>query len=133
MYEDATELQVFFVTQRDVLCKDGQTFMSPALNYTKRLLVSQIDEEKKMKQNTEENDDEKAGMEESKKQANIDDILVITNNFFTDIISLCEHPLNTYMTIHPLACIIPFQIVLFFFLNLKSIESMRASVDLCDF
>ena len=76
MFEDATELQVFFVIQRDVLCKDGQTFMSPALNHTKRKLLNQIEEERKMKQNTEENDDEKAGVEENKKQANIDDILV---------------------------------------------------------
>ena len=76
MYEDATELQVFFVAQRDILCKDGQIFLSPALNYTKRMLLNQIEDEKKTKQNSEENDDEKAGSDEVKKQSTIDDILV---------------------------------------------------------
>ena len=76
MYEDSAELQVFFVTQRDILCKDGQTFMSPALNYTKRKVLSQIEEEKKAKQNNEEIEDEKTGSDEMKRQSNIDDILV---------------------------------------------------------
>ena len=88
MYEDAAELQVFFVTQRDVLCKDGQTFMSPALNYTKRKVLSQIEEEKKTKQNSEENDDEKAGNDDIKRQSSIDDILVTLNGVFTLFYSL---------------------------------------------
>jgi len=77
MYEDAAELQVFFATERDVLCKDGQTFMSPALNHTKRKVLNEIEEEKKNKQKTEENEDEKTGGgEEIKRQSSIDDILV---------------------------------------------------------
>ena len=78
MYEDAAELQVFFATERDVLCKDGQTFMSPALNHTKRMVLNQIEEEKRTKQKGEENDDEKTGgADEIKRQSSIDDILVV--------------------------------------------------------
>ena len=76
MYEDATELQVFFVTQRDTFCKDGQMFMSPALNFTKRKLLSQIEEEKKAKQKEEEKDDEKIGVEDTRKQSQKDEVLV---------------------------------------------------------
>ena len=76
MYEDAIELQIYFVTQRDILSKDGQTFMSPALHLAKRKLISQIEEEKKTKQNSEEKDDEKLGMDENKKQLQKDEVLV---------------------------------------------------------
>ena len=76
MYEDAIELQTFFVVERDNLCKDGQRFMSPALHYAKRKLLSQIDEEKKGKQNSEEKDDEKPGFEDSKKQSQKDELVV---------------------------------------------------------
>lgn len=91
MFEDSAELQVFFVTQRDFLCKDGQTFMSPALNYTKRKVLSQIEEEKKGKQNNEEIEDEKTSCDEIKRQSNIDDILVIVSLI---LFSIMFYPMN---------------------------------------
>ncbi len=76
MYEDATELQTFFILHRDALCRDGQRFMSPALHYTKRILLSQIEEEKKNKQKLEEKDEDKASFEDTKKQSQKDELVV---------------------------------------------------------
>ena len=59
MYDDAVELQQFFVTQRDKLCKDGERFVSPALVFIKRHLLQDLDEERKSKADTESKEDEK--------------------------------------------------------------------------
>eukprot|EP00794_Sanderia_malayensis_P006139 gene6139-6845_t len=85
MYEDSIELQTFFVTYRDALCKDGQRFMSPALHYTKRKLLAQIDEEKKQKQNNEERDDEKLGYEDTRKQSQKDELVIPPEHEFSYI------------------------------------------------
>ena len=49
MYDDAVELQQYFVIQRDKLCKDGERFVSPALVVIKRHLLQELDEERKSK------------------------------------------------------------------------------------
>lgn len=59
MYDDAVELQQFFVTQRDRLCKDGERFVSPALVFIKRHLLQDLDEERKSKADAEGKEDEK--------------------------------------------------------------------------
>ncbi|EDO33982.1 predicted protein, partial [Nematostella vectensis] len=49
MYDDASELQVYFITQRDKLCKEGERLISPALLVTRRHLQQELDEERKIK------------------------------------------------------------------------------------
>ncbi|KAM4613548.1 polybromo 1, like isoform 2-T3 [Polymixia lowei] len=49
IFEDAVELQQFFVKIRDELCKNGEILMSPALNYTSKHLHSDVEQEKREK------------------------------------------------------------------------------------
>ena len=49
VYDDAVELQQFYVQQRDRVCKDGERFVSPAISQTKRHLQHELDEERKRK------------------------------------------------------------------------------------
>ena len=65
-FEDAVELQQFFVKIRDELCKNGEILMSPALNYTAKHLHSDIDQEKREKIPLEFEDDKQKREEESK-------------------------------------------------------------------
>lgn len=57
MYDDAVELQQFYVQQRDRVCKDGERFVSPAISQTKRHLQHELDEERKRKTKEEASDD----------------------------------------------------------------------------
>ena len=66
MYEDACELQIYFLEERDRLCKDGLRLASPALNHTKASIQREIDSERKEKQETERLDDAQQ-IEEDKK------------------------------------------------------------------
>lgn len=59
MYDDAVELQQYFLIQRDKLCKDGERFVSPALVVIKRHLLQELDEERKAKTEAEGKEDEK--------------------------------------------------------------------------
>ncbi|XP_033100393.1 protein polybromo-1-like isoform X2 [Anneissia japonica] len=49
LYEDVVELQKFFITIRDEICKNGEILLSPALSYTHRHLQNALDKEKKEK------------------------------------------------------------------------------------
>lgn len=49
IFEDAVELQQFFIRIRDELCKNGEILMSPALSYTSKHLHSDVEKEKKEK------------------------------------------------------------------------------------
>lgn len=49
IFEDAVELQHFFIRIRDELCKNGEILMSPALSYTSKHLHSDVEKEKKKK------------------------------------------------------------------------------------
>ncbi|XP_077385262.1 protein polybromo-1-like isoform X9 [Festucalex cinctus] len=49
IFEDAVELQQFFIRIRDELCKNGEILMSPALSYTSKHLHNDVDKEKKQK------------------------------------------------------------------------------------
>ena len=55
-YDDAVELQQFYVQQRDRVCKDGERFVSPAISQTKRHLQHELDEERKRKTKEEASD-----------------------------------------------------------------------------
>lgn len=49
IFEDAVELQQFFIKIRDELCKNGEILLSVALNYTLKHLHSDVDQEKREK------------------------------------------------------------------------------------
>lgn len=49
IFEDAVELQQFFIKIRDELCKNGEILLSTAVNYTIKHLHSDVDQEKREK------------------------------------------------------------------------------------
>uniref|UniRef100_S4R748 Protein polybromo-1 n=1 Tax=Petromyzon marinus TaxID=7757 RepID=S4R748_PETMA len=49
IYEDAVELQQFFIKIRDELCKNGEMLLSPALSYTAKHLQHDLEKERKEK------------------------------------------------------------------------------------
>lgn len=58
MYDDAVELQQYFVAERDKLCKDGERFISPALLVvTRRHLQQELDDDRKNKAEAESKED----------------------------------------------------------------------------
>lgn len=66
IFEDAVELQQFFIRIRDELCKNGEILMSPALSYTSKHLHSDVEKEKKEKL-PKELEEDKLKREEEKK------------------------------------------------------------------
>ncbi|XP_048111627.1 protein polybromo-1 isoform X3 [Alosa alosa] len=68
IFEDAVELQQFFIRIRDELCKNGEILMSPALSYTSKHLHSDVEKEKKEKL-PKELEEDKLKREEEKKEA----------------------------------------------------------------
>ena len=59
LYEDAAELQMFFVKQRDLLCRNGERLLTPALSITDGILEKEIEIERKEKQAREKEEDKK--------------------------------------------------------------------------
>ncbi|XP_058229016.1 protein polybromo-1 isoform X3 [Hemibagrus wyckioides] len=68
IFEDAVELQHFFIRIRDELCKNGEILLTPALSYTSKHLHSDVEKEKKEKLPREFEED-KLKREEEKKEA----------------------------------------------------------------
>ncbi|XP_059161313.1 protein polybromo-1-like isoform X4 [Physella acuta] len=74
LYEDAVEMQIFFIKTRDELCKNGEMLLTPALSYTERHLSLALELEQKEKQEQEKLEDEEKKkvseekMEEEKSQ-----------------------------------------------------------------
>uniref|UniRef100_A0A7N6AKL2 Protein polybromo-1 n=1 Tax=Anabas testudineus TaxID=64144 RepID=A0A7N6AKL2_ANATE len=68
IFEDAVELQQFFIRIRDELCKNGEILMSPALSYTSKHLHSDVEKEKKEKL-PKEFEEDKIKREEEKQEA----------------------------------------------------------------
>ncbi|KAM7006809.1 protein polybromo-1-like isoform 5-T5 [Tautogolabrus adspersus] len=68
IFEDAVELQQFFIRIRDELCKNGEILMSPALSYTSKHLHNDVEKEKKEKL-PKEFEEDKIKREEEKREA----------------------------------------------------------------
>ncbi|XP_056660914.1 protein polybromo-1 isoform X49 [Monodelphis domestica] len=68
IYEDAVELQQFFIKIRDELCKNGEILLSPALSYTTKHLHNDVEKEKKEKL-PKEIEEDKQKREEEKREA----------------------------------------------------------------
>jgi len=58
VYEDSVELQLFFMKQRDELCRRGEVLLTPALNYTVQQLTSNIDDKRREQTSREQQDDD---------------------------------------------------------------------------
>ncbi|XP_071960980.1 protein polybromo-1-like isoform X2 [Antedon mediterranea] len=71
LYEDVVELQKFFITIRDEICKNGEILLSPALSYTHRHLQNALDKEKKEKLPNELKEDAEKKEEEGKQEEEV--------------------------------------------------------------
>jgi len=69
VFEDAVELQQFYVKIRDELCKNGEILLSPAVNYTSKHLHGDVEQEKRDKIPEELEEDKQKREEESKGMA----------------------------------------------------------------
>uniref|UniRef100_A0A671VQD7 Protein polybromo-1 n=1 Tax=Sparus aurata TaxID=8175 RepID=A0A671VQD7_SPAAU len=75
IFEDAVELQQFFIKIRDELCKNGEILLSSALNYTVKHLHSDVDQEKREKFPKEiEEDKQKTEEEGEENKGKIEDL-----------------------------------------------------------
>ncbi|XP_048877536.1 protein polybromo-1-like [Brienomyrus brachyistius] len=68
IFEDAVELQSFFIHMRDKLCKNGEILLTPALSYTAKHLHGDVEREKKEKL-PKEIEEDKLKREEEKREA----------------------------------------------------------------
>ncbi|XP_052781676.1 protein polybromo-1-like isoform X8 [Mya arenaria] len=57
LYEDAVEMQLFFIKQRDEICKNGEVLLTPALSYTEKNLNTVVESEKYAKSVAEQHED----------------------------------------------------------------------------
>ncbi|XP_060898960.1 polybromo 1, like [Labrus mixtus] len=64
IFEDAVELQQFFIKIRDELCKNGEILLTAALNYTLKHLHNDVEQEKREKIPKEIDEDRKKEEEE---------------------------------------------------------------------
>uniref|UniRef100_A0A8C8GDS8 Bromo domain-containing protein n=1 Tax=Oncorhynchus tshawytscha TaxID=74940 RepID=A0A8C8GDS8_ONCTS len=72
IFEDAVELQQFFIRVRDELCKNGEILLTPALSYTSKHLSNDVEKQKKEKLPKEIKED-KLKREEEKKAEKSED------------------------------------------------------------
>uniref|UniRef100_A0A673YJ11 Protein polybromo-1 n=1 Tax=Salmo trutta TaxID=8032 RepID=A0A673YJ11_SALTR len=68
IFEDAVELQQFFIKIRDELCKNGEILLSPALSYTSKHLHNDVEQEKREKVPKEIEEDKLKREEENKEE-----------------------------------------------------------------
>uniref|UniRef100_A0A8C8LSH2 Protein polybromo-1 n=1 Tax=Oncorhynchus tshawytscha TaxID=74940 RepID=A0A8C8LSH2_ONCTS len=68
IFEDAVELQQFFIKIRDELCKNGEILLSPALSYTSKHLHNDVEQEKREKLPKEIEEDKLKREEENKEE-----------------------------------------------------------------
>ncbi|XP_068170705.1 polybromo 1, like isoform X2 [Antennarius striatus] len=68
IFEDAVELQQFFIKIRDELCKNGEILLSTSLNFTLKHLHSEVEQEKREKIPKEIEEDKQKTEEEEKKE-----------------------------------------------------------------
>ncbi|XP_018567021.1 protein polybromo-1 isoform X3 [Anoplophora glabripennis] len=73
-FEDATELQMYFIKQRDELCKQGEILSSPALIYTvddAKTAIEQLRQSKLLKESLEEETETRSSDDSIIKESNI--------------------------------------------------------------
>ncbi|KAJ8965409.1 hypothetical protein NQ314_004161 [Rhamnusium bicolor] len=73
-FEDAVELQMYFIKQRDELCKNGELLSSPALNYTSmdaKSAIEQLRQSKILKESLEEETETRSSDDSIIKESNL--------------------------------------------------------------
>ena len=68
LYEDAVEMQKYFIKTRDELCKNGELLLTPALSYTEKHLSFALDLEQKEKSKAEKEQMKEEDEEKIKKE-----------------------------------------------------------------
>ncbi|XP_048738876.1 LOW QUALITY PROTEIN: protein polybromo-1-like [Ostrea edulis] len=58
LYEDAVEMQMFFIKKRDEICRNGERLLTPALSYQEKHLTAALEFEKQTKFEQEQKEDE---------------------------------------------------------------------------
>lgn len=89
IYEDAVELQQFFIKIRDELCKNGEILLSPALSYTTKHLHNDVEKEKKEKL-PKEIEEDKLKREEEKRGNYFLFINIKGIEKYTDVYCVCS-------------------------------------------
>ncbi|KAL5013533.1 hypothetical protein ScPMuIL_007803 [Solemya velum] len=64
LYEDAVEMQSYFIRARDEVCRNGEILLTPALSYTERHLQNALELERQEKILREEGDKKKIGVDD---------------------------------------------------------------------
>lgn len=70
MFEDSVELHSYFIQQRDDICRNGDLFSSPALNYTFAHMTASIEACKQQKALQEVTEEDKEGSDDSNLKEN---------------------------------------------------------------
>ncbi len=65
MYEDAVELQLFFIKKRDEVCKNGEILVTPALSYLENHLHRAVEVERRDKMAKEHAEEEKKRLQDT--------------------------------------------------------------------
>ena len=81
LYEDAVEMQHFFIKKRDEICKNGEILLTPALSYTERHLQAALDAERHSKLLQEKDGQEKAKRESEERQLENNVIILLCQAF----------------------------------------------------
>ena len=97
LYEDAVEMQKYFIKTRDELCKNGELLLTPALSYTEKHLSFALDLEQKEKSKAEKEQMKEEDEEKIKKEGDetSGDKMVREETFFSSItylFCLCKFP-----------------------------------------
>jgi len=71
LYEDAVELQMYFVKKRDEICRMGEAFISAALNYHGDIHTKNVDAERRAKVEIEQAEDEEKQNSEAKMEVDV--------------------------------------------------------------
>jgi len=58
VYEDSVELQLYFMQQRDELCRRGEVLLSPALSFTVDQFTADVDQQRLLRDTGQHNDDD---------------------------------------------------------------------------
>ena len=88
LYEDAVEMQHFFIKKRDEICKNGEILLTPALSYTERHLQAALDAEKHSKLLQEKDGQEKAKRESEERQLENNVIILFCEAFQNQAVHL---------------------------------------------
>ena len=92
LYEDAVELQMFFIKTRDELCRNGELLLTPALSYTERHLQVELETEKEEKLPKELKEDEEKRKQEAEGEGEKSVSRMVVYQSASILALWCTHP-----------------------------------------